>query len=136
MFVKELTLLYVISVDQLNNKRTLSNVFYKLLPSSPLFSAEPIWLSRLATNLFAAQATPLPKPINPLQSPTHFFGFFKTILAIPKLSTMFFVSYKSKTIKLNCLPEESGVLCTYSAHLTPFSQGRKPQAYGIFIDDT
>ncbi len=101
---KELTLLYNITVDFLNNKRTSSNVFYMLLPSSPLFSAKPIWLSHIATNLFATLATALPKPINPLQSPTHFFGFFKTISLTQKQSTLIFAKMQAKINKLCCLP--------------------------------
>jgi hypothetical protein len=54
--------------------------------------------------LFATRATSLPKQTNPLQSPTHFFCFSKTILAIPKLSTLIFAKRQAKINKLYCLP--------------------------------
>ena len=40
-------------------------------------------LSHIAVNLFATQATALPKQTNTLQSPTHFFGFFKAVFGYP-----------------------------------------------------
>jgi hypothetical protein len=42
-----------------------------------------VWLSHIATNLFTAQATILPKQTNPLQSPPLFSGFSKATFGYP-----------------------------------------------------
>jgi len=66
-----------------------------------------------------------------------FFGFDKPVLAIPNLAHLHLPSADAYTLakakELNCPPTNKGVLCTFSAHLAPLSQRRKPQACGIFI---
>lgn len=97
-----------------------------------------VWLSHFAVNLFAPQSIARPKQIKSLQFPSHFFGFFKTVLAIPKHSTFVFAKRQAKINKLCCLPSQIGVLCTFSGHLAPLSQKPKPQAFGFisFCNDT
>jgi len=65
--------------------------------------------------------------------PTHFFGFFKTVLAIPNLAHYIFAKNRQKSNKLSCLPAQIGVLRTFGGHLAPLSQKPKPQACGIFF---
>jgi len=105
---------------------------FKIFPS--LFlprDGGAVWLPHIAANLFAAQADMIPKQTNPLQYPTHFPGFFKAVLAIPKFSTLF-LQETGKTNKLNCLPAVNGVLRTIYARLPSVGQRRGRLAAGIF----
>lgn len=106
----------IISVDKYNFFPTIffksrstpfrtssSYVFYSFLPASYFLRLKGAgWLS-FAINLFAPLADSRPKQTKSLQNLAH-FGFYKTILAIPKLSTFIFASTKAKINKLNCLP--------------------------------
>jgi hypothetical protein len=68
-----------------------------------------------------------------LNLPTHFFGFFKPSFAITNLTQFVFARDRQKQNQLNllthiiCARRQAGIY----AHLTPFGQWRKPQAYGI-----
>ncbi len=108
--------------------------FFKLLLPPHFLRRDngAVWLSPIATNLFASSPTALQKQINPLQSLSHFFGFFKPSFAITNLTQFVFARDRQKQNQLNLLTHKIGVLCTLFAHLAPLSQKRKPQAYGIF----
>ncbi len=62
-----------------------------------------VWLSHIAINLFATQTGTQPKQTKSLQSLTHFFVFFKTILAIPNLAHSCFSLSLQNPNKLNFL---------------------------------
>ncbi len=82
-----------------NNKRFL--VFS--LPTHFLRLMGAVWLSPIAINLFAPQASTTPKQTKSLQSLTH-VGFFKAMLAILKQSTFIFAKRQAKINKLCCSP--------------------------------
>jgi hypothetical protein len=83
-------------------------------------------ISNLAYSFFAKNRQKTKK----LDFLTH-VAFFKSILAIPKQSTLIFASTKTKTNKLCCSPAIIGVLCTFFAHGL-FAPKSAPQAYGTF----
>ena len=106
--------------------------FFCFLLSSPHFGFdEPVLaitnLAHLLLPCRQADANAKSKELNFL---TH-GGFFKTILAIPKLSTFIFAGTKAKINKLNCLPSLNGMLRTFFARVLTTPKGA-PQAYGNF----
>ena len=127
-----------ISSDNSISNWTLPNVFYSFLfpPLFLPFDKRAVWLSPIATNLFATQTTAPATQINPLQSLTHFFGFFKPSFAITNLTDFVFARDRQKQNQLNFPTHKIGLLRSLFAHLTPFNQKRKPQAYGILFLST
>ena len=118
------------------NFRTSPNVFYSFLfPTHflpPLKKRGAVWLSPIATNLFATQAEAQPKQINPLQSPTHFFGFFKPSFAITNLTQFVFAKDRQKQNQLNFPTHIIGLLRSFFARVLDAPKCA-PQAYGILI---
>ena len=80
----------IISADKYSSTLDTPNVFYAFLLRRFFLRLDngAVWLSLIATNSFATQATAPPKQTNPLQSPTHKIGvlctFFARVLDAPK----------------------------------------------------
>ena len=128
-------LLYDIYLDSSNiSPKTSPNVFYAfLLP--PFFLRRDngaVWLSHIATNLFATRSTAQPKQINPWQLPTHFFGFFKPSLAIANLAHLFLQKGRQKTKKLNSPTHKIGLLRSLFARALDAPKSA-PQACSILF---
>jgi len=71
---------------------------FKIFPSLFAHPSECLdQLSQIVTNIFAKLGNNFLKQINILQLPRHFFGFFKTILAIPNLAHLYFSSIAAKS---------------------------------------
>jgi len=122
-----------ISVDNSTSIRTSPYVFYSFLfpPLFLPFDKRAVWLSHIATNVFATQSNARPKQ-SPLQFPTHFFGFFKPSLAIPNLAHLFLQKGRQKTNKLSCLCSQIGVLRTIFARALDAPKSAL-KACGIFL---
>jgi hypothetical protein len=116
------------------NIRTSPNVFYSFLFPTYLLPCDSraVWLSPIATHLFATRATAQPKQINPLQSPTHFFGFFKPSFAITNLIQFVFARVRQKQNQLNFPTHKIGLLRSLFARVLDAPKGA-PQAYGILF---
>lgn len=121
-----------ISADNSTNISTAPNVFYSFLfpPHFLPCDCRSVWLSPIATNSFATRATAQTSQTNPLQSPSHFFGFFKPSFAITNLTQFVFAKGRQKQNQLNFLPHIIGVLRTLFARVLDAPKSA-PQAYGI-----
>lgn len=86
---------------------------FKIFPSFFAHPSECVErLPHIVTNLFAKLGNSFLKQINILQLPPHFFGFYKTIMAIPNLAHSCFSLSLQNPNKLNA-SHNIGVRCTF-----------------------
>ena len=123
-----------ISADSPTNLRTSPNVFYSFLFPPHFLPRDngAVWLSPIATNWVAPQATAPTKQTNPLQSPTHFFGFFKPSFAITNLTQFVFARDRQKQNQLNLLTHKIGLLRSLFARALDVPKWAQ-QAYGLLF---
>ncbi len=134
-------LTFVKSADKNNPRQNIStsfrtspNVFYSFLFPTHFLPRDngAFWLSPIAINLFATQPTADPKQTKSLQSPTHFFGFFKPSLAITNLTQFVFARDRQKQNQLNFPTHKIGLLRSSFARALDAPKSA-PRACGILF---
>ena len=107
---------------------------FKIFPSLFAHPSECVkQLSLIVTILFAKLGSNFFKQIKILQSPTYFFGFFKTILAIPNLAHSCFSLSLQNPNKLNAYPQNKWGASHIFAPLTPFNHRASNRRMVFFL---